>query len=265
VSVWDARNSRRLAWGALALIGPLAWLLHNWIAHGDAFHFAARVSAYQRALGASAQAYPLALLREEPEIVALSCVMLIAARRSLPASLPRAAGALAMVLVALTLAAIPGGAPTHHSGRALLAIWLVMAIYLGAGVRAAMRARPYAFSALVVMVMFAGLWLRRTDPFTPRIHETAIGRDAASLTEPVLVEAVDYGYFAIVAASARPEAMIVDRSLDPRGTIPPSSFESIDTVKQRARACGARYAVTKRALGEPLARSGPWSLIELTP
>ena len=54
----DARRARlgkRAAWTAalIATTAPLLWLLHNRIIHGDALHFLARVSAYQRALGKS--------------------------------------------------------------------------------------------------------------------------------------------------------------------------------------------------------------------
>ena len=83
--LWDARRDPlpKIAAALLALVGPVAWIVHNAVAHGDPFHFIARVSAYKNALDGSSAGllaaiagYPLSLLREEPEL----CILAAAAR-----------------------------------------------------------------------------------------------------------------------------------------------------------------------------------------
>jgi hypothetical protein len=281
VSLWDARKTPSLAWGALACAGPAAWLVHNAVAHGDAFHFAARISSYRQALGSASErgGYPLALLREEPELVLVAAAMLAGAllqRRRLAPSLARNAGAFAVLLAALSLAAIPGGAPTHHAGRALLAIWLCIAIYVGAGAQSIMRTpMRRAFATIVLLAVPLGAFVIRPffggSRYSARRDETAIGRELAAIVpagERVLVEAVDYGYFAIIAASARRPDIVVDRSLDPRGTIAPSSFATLESLRRRADSEHARYVVgtlesAASELGTPRARAGVWGLWQL--
>ncbi|MEO5731651.1 MAG: glycosyltransferase family 39 protein, partial [Byssovorax sp.] len=100
LSLADARRARvgespRLALSAaLALAGPAAWIAWNQRAHGEALHFLTRVAAYRKALGGGSDesaltrffAYPVALVRQEPELFAVLVVLLALAWSSrLPA------------------------------------------------------------------------------------------------------------------------------------------------------------------------------------
>ena len=86
-SVYEARqhpqHRRGLIGSALvAALGPAAWLGHNAIAHGDAFAFAVRVSAYREAVvgaaGRTLIAYPEALVREAPLLCGLVAIVTLA-------------------------------------------------------------------------------------------------------------------------------------------------------------------------------------------
>jgi hypothetical protein len=240
------------------------------------------VSAYQQALGArplsALDGYPLALLREEPELSLVALILLAAAWRAgkLPVSLCRAALVCAVALAALALAAIPGGAPTHHAGRAVLFIWIVAALYVGAGARAALRSPARVpFAVLVVFVVPLGVllfrpWYAHLDAFTARRDETAIGRAIRRHVPPgdrVLLETQDYGYYAIIAASSRPFDVVCDRSLDPRGRIPVSSFDSPEALRRRIEETSATHVVGADGAAAtwppPLACEGSWCLWRL--
>ncbi|MEZ4295620.1 MAG: glycosyltransferase family 39 protein [Polyangiaceae bacterium] len=142
----------------LAVAGPISWIAWNRLAHGDAFHFVARVTAYRRALGESASesmlarlvAYPGALVREMPEIVIPSLVVAVLAAmpsrraRVLPGLRACAAPlALAAVqVVALSLALVKDGAPTHHPERAVLFPALALVITCAATLPHVLRRAP---------------------------------------------------------------------------------------------------------------------------
>jgi hypothetical protein len=223
--------------------------------------------------------YPLSLLREEPELCVLALGLGLwrrtAGRRAGAAEAQRTsarwrvAGVMAFVVLALTLAALPGAAPTHHAGRALLMIWIVVAIYTGAWLHPLLR-RPAAV-ALVIATLLLGAamlrpWFARLDGFTARRDETAIGQAVqAAGAEPVLLEADNYAYYAVMAGSGRPRMFVLDRSLDPRGEIAASSFSSAERLRARIRDTGVAAVVGRsgpatRQLGEPRAVAGSWGL-----
>ncbi len=298
----DGQAARRLwlaAGALLACLGPALWMAHNAAVHGSAWHFAARVSAYARAVGGQAlhllEGYPLSLVREEPELCSLAGALLLAAlllRKRLPSSFWRTTAVLAVMLAALSLAAPTGGVPTHHAGRALLAVWLVMAIYTGAAGRRILRgpgwgASPsgrgrarWVFTACALTALIVGAtvlrpWYAQLDSFTPRRHETAIGEQVRALVPAsarVLLEVRDFRYFAVQAGSGDPGMFVLDRSVDPRGRIVPSSFQSVDRLKRRVDQAQASHWVgydnqELRTLGDPLATAGPWAIWQrsLTP
>lgn len=152
---------------------------------------------------------------------------------SLPVQHPRWSGPLAaaaFVLIALVAAEARGGAPTHHPERAVLAItivaWVAAVDLLD---RTAARLRPTAWlaGAAVLLVIVSGLRLRSLLPGygVDRSAEIATGRWIAEhvpSADRVMIEPSDYGYFAIMAASGRPETMSVTRTLDPRKKDEPS-------------------------------------------
>jgi hypothetical protein len=276
---------------ALALAGPAVWMAWNRVAHGDALHFLSRVAAYRQALGGGEGsaagrlwAYPLAMLREEPEIAALCAAAALVTglsqgagvlrRRLAPYARPAAVGA-AQVL-ALSLAMMKDGAPTHHPERAVMAELLLLAMAGGAlSVRALAAGTPHrARSGLVLAAALAlafglGRAPRSPQTFAGRDDEEAIGRAAAGLCppgEPVLIEVSDYGYLAVTAALGRPEDAVPDRSVDPRDARTPSSFSDAATLRDRMAASGARWAAARpglaarATLGAPVVERGAWAL-----
>ncbi len=302
LSLADARRAvttdrpRLLAAAALAVTGPAAWIAWNHRAHGEALHFLTRVAAYKKALGAGTDesaltrflAYPVALVREEPELfAALAVLFALAWIARLPALRPRLARfarplilALAQI-AALSLAMVKDGAPTHHPERAVLVAMLLAALIAGdlaAALLASPRARVAAVASTVAAVVVAALMIRpritADETFTPRAHEVAIGRAARARAAPgerVLVEVVDYGHLAIVAALGRPEDAVLDRSIDPRDAKVASSFDAVPALLARREQSGVSWAigrsslVTRQAFRDPLQIEGDWALFAARP
>jgi hypothetical protein len=278
----------------IALAGPAAWVAWNHIAHGDSLHFLARVAAYRQALGPGGDgtllrllAYPAAMFREEPELVLSPLALGVVARRirpmwralvdaARPYLLPAALAALQ--IAALSIALVRDGAPTHHPERATLVGLLILALAVGdLGARAFRAAATpsdrevTAFGAFVVVLI--GLFLVRPflfrEHFNARTDEVAIGRAAAEIVPPgtkVLIEIHDYGYFAILAAFARPADAVLDRSIDPRDPPIPSSFDDPAALRRRASESGAAYFIARPPPspapppGTPMATRGVWAL-----
>lgn len=277
----DARRhgGRWLVAALIAVVGPLAWVAHNHMHHGDALHFLARVAAYKHAVGGASvlELYPLFLVREEPELCIAAMVLLVAGR-SFPHRFVRPTACLAALVMLLSLAALRGGAPTHHVGRAVLVIWITVAIGVGEGARRALRSPQRArFAAFVLALMLLGAfilrpWYARLDSFITRRHEVAIGNSVAPelASGRAMVEARDYGFFAIQAGTGVPNRVVLDRDVDPRRARRPSSFTSAAAIRTRAReldadlVIGHRTAVTA-SLGTPEATSGPWGAWRITP
>ncbi len=283
----DARAARVGA-AALALAGPAAWLCWNHVRHGDALHFLARVAAYRQALGDAGGGapgrllgYPLAMLREEPEIVALlaaAAALTVAAAgarglRERLAPYARPAALAAAQIAALSLAMLKDGAPTHHPERAVLAALLLIAVAGGALAARALAAdgprlaRGLALALAVALAAGIGRGPAR-EGFVSRDGEEAIGRALAARArpgEPVLVEVADYGYLAVQAALGRPEDAIPDRSVDPREAKTASSFTDAAALRLRLVATGARWAAARPAepvravLGAPVIERDGWA------
>ncbi|MSP25871.1 MAG: hypothetical protein EXR75_12065 [Myxococcales bacterium] len=276
--------TRRVA-VSLALAGPLGWLAHNALAHGDALHFLARVSAYRRAVvgeGHVAElfAYPLALLREEPELwlMAIGGALLAARVGMSPLLMPRAnrpALALAAMVALLSVAALRGGAPTHHAGRAMLAVWLAVALYGGGAIyRAVAHAGRARVAVAIIVAVSVALgacvlrpWYARLDSMADRKREIAIGQAAEALgpTARILLETRDFGYFAIQAGSGEPARFVLDRDVDPRAPAVSSSFADRGALLARVRATGATHVIgevstSTSQFGAPLAMHGQLGL-----
>jgi hypothetical protein len=303
LSLADARRaraadcSRLVAAAALAVTGPAAWIAWNHHAHGEALHFLTRVAAYKKALGAGTDesaltrllAYPVALVREEPELFTALTVLFFALAWTtrLSALRPRLARvdrplilALAQI-AALSLAMVKDGAPTHHPERAVLVAMLLAAVIAGdlaASLLASPRVRGAVVASTAAAVTLAALVIRpritADESFTPRAHEVAIGRAARAHVAPgerVLVEVVDYGHLAIVAALGRPEDAVLDRSIDPRDAKVPASFDAVDALLARRAHAGATWAVgrpslvTRQVFRDPLHIEGNWALFAARP
>ncbi|MCU0655136.1 MAG: hypothetical protein MUF64_07555 [Polyangiaceae bacterium] len=206
---------------ALAVAGPVGWVLWNLHAHGDPFSFARKVAAYRAGLGERSQgvlSYPLALLREAP----VALVLGLLAVRLRPLRWPLL-GALGLVL-GLAAAELRGGAPTHHPERALLAPIFVLLLAATSVVEKFSRNDPRTW--LLVCALHLGVCGLRWGPAVrglgaPRRQEVALGmalREALPPGEKALWAARSYGFFALQAALGRPGAVqvVVPRSVDPR-------------------------------------------------
>lgn len=298
-AAWDATRRRSWLYAVCALIaaaGPIGWMLHGVLAHGDALFFVKRVVAYRRALGgASASvlvrltAFPLRVLRCEPEIAALALITLgTAAALHLREDLRRyrRAGLLLLaLLVFLVVGDLRDGAPTHHAERAVLSIWLAGAVLTGdLGTEAwavlGRRFRRLFALALVVGVALGGgvvrPWFAKRDSFVDREPEIEVGEKTRHLVPPdggrVLIDTPDFGFYAITAGLGRPWQAVPLDDHDPRHPRPPDAFASVATLKARARALHARYLIataehvlTAQAAGEILAGSSRYLLVKLSP
>lgn len=255
--VGPASRRERVLAATLALAGPLGWIAWNRLAHGDALHFLARVSAYRAALGGpraafatTAGAYLRALASGCPSVaVPLVAALGLAAARARPALVAwrvPAAGAIALVAF-LVVGAGLGGAPTHHPERTLLVVWMLAAVATVDLLRAALPARARVVALVVVAASLAPIDRARVEReagLVDRVAEERVGRALAAHVEPgerVLVATDDYGYFAIEAAFGRVDAVEVDRSHDPREPARPSALASPGELEARMRAARASW------------------------
>jgi hypothetical protein len=286
---WDAWRAgagkrRDLVLGAgLGALGPFAWTLWNRVSHGDALHFVARVTAFHHASASHAQlsaavGYPEAMLRAEPEIVVAAAAAAIIALTFEPARtvLTRCARlwiVAGVCLLALTLSAAREGAPTHHAERAVLVVFLFGAVFTAAVAAELLRSMSLAASAVrtgavVGASVLAGLLVRSRPsveaPSVDRSAETTVGEAASrrlSRGSRLLIEVLDYGYFAVIAAFGRPEDAITDRDPDPRKAATSSSFERTADLEAKLEQTGAAAIVARqRSLmpNPPEVVSGEW-------
>jgi len=240
----------------LAIFGPVAWILHGALNHGDALFFVARVTQYQKALGlAPSSAWangfrtPLALLRFEPEIMllAFAVALLAAAKRTTPKTLAGGGWAACLALfLFLVWGDLRASTATHHAERTLLSLWMLAAILLVRGLGQLRVLLTRRDQAVLVCIAMLGITARFTwggfSSFAPRSEERDIGVRAASLipaTDPVQVLTTDYGYFAILASLARPGLAKSADTHDPR-----TRAES-----PRGKRRVARFAHTGRTAG----------------
>jgi hypothetical protein len=253
----------------LALAGPSIWIAWNHVARGNAFDFLDRVAAYRRALGtpddapvARFFAYPIAMLRHEPEIFgALGILLVVGQAASLrpyareawrPYRRPLCVALFQMAL--LSAAMIKDGAPTHHPERALLVMLLLCALLVG-NLAAILLPRmnrllrsvsaAAALGVLLLSLIIVRRWYRGED-FTVRQDEVATGgfaRGVLPAGERILVDVADYGYFAFIAALGRPEDAVLDRDLDPRKSKQASSFEDRAALLRKIDETRVRWIV----------------------
>jgi hypothetical protein len=232
------------------------------------------VTAYRRALGDTSNesilarlvAYPIALAKELPEVaIPFVVVGLLAAvprlRPAIVMRLRRHAAPLTLAAVqiaALAVALVKDGAPTHHPERAVLFPALAMAVFVADVALALAPKLPRALAPIVG----AGLFVRAAvtplvahDAFAHRESEVEIGALVAAKTPPgarVLIQNVDYGYFAIEAASGRPEAFELDRNLDPRDPVQAPAFIGDDDFGDWLRERHLDYVISPRDEKRPL-------------
>ena len=277
----DAVKNRSAALGAatfIAIVGPIGWMLHGALNHGDPTFFVSRVAAYHRAVGASPTSmvtallhYPLAVLRCEPETVALCAVGVLASLRlGLGAGLGRyrrLALVLGTMVAFLVVGDLHNTAPTHHDERTLLAVWLACAVVAGERFeqlwrRGTLRQRLWVGGVAALAVMMAASivrpWYARRDAFIDRSLEVDIGRKAArsgaAQTGRLMVDTADFGFYAVIAGFAHPERAEPFDPRDPRQPPRPDAFSSVAQLRARLKAAGATHFVATAAHA-PIARS----------
>jgi hypothetical protein len=272
-TLFDARRARdvRAALPAAIALGPVAlWLLHGVFIHGDALFFWKRVAAYKLALGRPS---PLAqritevprwLCLNEPELSIGLLVALIVSPADLRSYRRPAAAALAL-LAFLTAGELSGGGPTHHSERAVLPVWLLLALALGdvvgqsfelrarwsnVGVpsRAAVTRRYAACGYLLLVVLLGWHYFELQHGnrgFAARTYEIEAGKRARELGAPaLLIDTGDYGYLAVTAAFGKPNAAVPFDDQDPRHART-DAFSSVEALK----AVWSRYPSAWLAMG----------------
>ena len=283
----------KIGFGAfVSLVGPLGWIVWNYLSHGNAFDFLDRVAAYRRALGEGEDgrfshllAYPMVMAKHEPEVFVF-CVLLLGAiclpmfsrlraEALRPYSRPFAI-ALFQILF-LSVALVKDGAPTHHAERAILFCLLLMAVFVGdIGTKIVLDlGRVSRFLVVGSALALLGLSIRFVRPafpqesFNTRENEVDLGLASAELVprgERVLVDVNDYGYFAFMAAFARPEDIVLDRDIDPRKPQKESAFQDAAVLRQKAAETrvtffiGATDNKNLREIAEPRHTSGPLAL-----
>ena len=155
-------------------------------------------------------------------------------------------------------------------------------MYVGAGIYRLGRRSPAArHGGVPIVALIAVMFCLRASfrgHFEPavRASERALGAavvEHVPLNQRVLIEVVDYGYFAVFAASGRPNDFVTDRSVDPRRSKQPNAFVSSSAVKARARIAGARFVAGRvsaatSGLGKSIyddGRLGLWRLDSAKP
>ena len=267
--LWDALRQRRVAYlggAALALAGPLLWLLSSHLNHGEAWFFIGRVTAYRRALGGydaplwrRLLEYPVGLLWNALGLFVLFPIFFFMARKTPDSDGPRyarCAVALLAMLAFLMLGSVRDGVPTHHAARVLLPLWFFGCVV--AGREFARRATDTAGRRRVVVVIAAltsiplvqGLHLPDNEGFAERGQEVEAGKAARQETKLGLaIDTPDYGYFAVQAGFGSPLGTSVLDDHDPRRPKPSgaSPFSSTEALEQALRAQNARFAVLTSA------------------
>ncbi len=232
---------REIACAVVAASGPLLWMAHNALAHGDALHFLARVSAFRRAIGAAdvpmrdkLLGYPRSLLEDTPEVAVLGIAgaIGIATSQVLRRRWAVPAAACAAIVAFLVWGDIKDGAPTHHPARALVAVWWIFA---GMGVDAVFAGvRALGSTVRIRIAMGAGAvaavaWLAWLVPrwndapgrseYDQRQVQIARGLDMrARGVEHAAIAPCSFEHFALLAAWGAPERA----DISPRTGEPPT-------------------------------------------
>ena len=208
---------------------------------------------------ASLIAYPVALVRAEPELTLTSAALIVGALfvdRARLRRLVRPLLVLGGLFGFLVLGRLLGGAPTHHDERTLLPIWTGLSLLAAeTGVRASdarLRGATVAVAgALIVLgVAVAVRVVGPSESFAPRVAERAIGdraRASVGAAERLLVDTPDFGYFAVIAAFGAPERAEPFDGHDPREARRGDAFASPNALGARLAEAHAGWFVATRA------------------
>jgi hypothetical protein len=211
----------------------MAWNAH---AHGSAFHFVSRVTAFRHAIGAADLSlrdkllgYPRALATETPEAAVLGVVGVVGlgASAKLRARWRWAAATCALVLAFLIVGDVRDGAPTHHPARALSPLWWVLVGMgvdaLGAAIVSRAWSRNARVAAACATFTIGASWCASMPPR----WAAAPGRSDAERRDAQVARGLDlrdrgvagadvtpcaFEHFALIAAWGEPErARILER------------------------------------------------------
>jgi hypothetical protein len=228
----------------LALLGPVAWMLWNSHAHGDALHFLARVSRFRQSQGQAegslfekALFFPRALVTDAPDLAVFAVISAVACIRSHELR-ARWGGVLlgsAATLAFLIVGSLKDGAPTHHPARALIllgpplyAAGLDSALMLTNGLRERIPAtlRRAVPGAIVIVGLALSAVAQRAlvSEVLPFARATQLREGerlrAEGASWVVLAPCKDrYDHLAIMAAFGAPERVTLDapRAVGPEG------------------------------------------------
>jgi hypothetical protein len=202
------------------------------------------------------------MLRHEPEIFGALGILIVIGQTASLRTYTREAwrlyrrpfGVAFFQMAVLSGAMIKDGAPTHHPERALLVMLLLCALLVGnlgailwPRMNRAVRtvSTTMTLGVLLLSLIIVRRWFRGED-FTVRQDEVATGdfaRHALPAGERILVDVVDYGYFAFIAALGRPEDAVLDRDLDPRKSQHGSSFDDSVVLRRKMDETHVRWIV----------------------
>jgi hypothetical protein len=222
----------------VAVAGPIAWMAWNAHAHGSAFHFLARVTAFRQAVGAAdvplrdkLLEYPRIFVQDTPEVALLGVAAAVglATSSTLRARWKWGAAVGVAIVAFLVVGDVRDGAPTHHAARALAATWWI-AMGMGIDALAAlvnMMAPPRRLAASIAagVIAIAGCaWLpSRWDAspgrsaFERRDTQIARGLDMrARKVAHASITPCSFEHFALLAAWGEPErAEVKTRTREP--------------------------------------------------
>ncbi|MEZ4229100.1 MAG: glycosyltransferase family 39 protein [Polyangiaceae bacterium] len=297
----ESGNTRRrltlLGAAGLALAGPAWWMSHGQQVHGSPTFFVDRVAAYRRAVGAAPESlwarlsgYPIGYLRGEPELVLLTFVVSAwflflywrqagtsGVRSAVPESWRRCGALLLLMLLSLIYGDLRDGAPTHHSERAVLALWmftalvLVRALELLGGRVSRNRVILVALACIALGQFILRPWYSRRDSFIDRRAAIATGAAARARGAPKLAVATeDFGFYAVCVGFEAPNACISLRDNDPRRALKEDPLgssvalrKSLDTTNSRWLAVPAKYRDLASQIGEARFANQRWVLVEV--
>ncbi len=298
--VVDAIRERRWQLAApaiLAAAAPALWMLYGALGHGSALFFVKRVADYQRAIGAGGDplwrdlvSTPAAIVRAEPELIALTAVAVVAADYLGISGWSTRYRRVALGLLALLAFLIAGDvrdtSATHHAERTLLAIWFCAAVLFGdLAPRVLRESRGMTHGSIVAAGTLAMVcattmirpWFARRDSFIDRSAELAIGAQArtlgASRRARLFVDTPDFAFYAVVAGAGGPAVALPLSDRDPRKKTPPDPFRSVAALRERltlenARwlaVTGSEHAAVAAAIGSEHARAGAMTLFAIPP
>lgn len=213
------RSRRDLALAAVCAAGPLLWMAWNAHAHDGPLHFFRRVAGFKRAIGegstdtlAALLLYPRLLLTARPEVT-VPAVLILVLRRGRRWLVPLACVAAQVAFLAYGNAR--DGAPAHHPERALLACFVILALFVadeGLELLASWQRRPGAIAIVCIAVLWSATTFRDgtdvpgTATWEDRSAQRERGRVLRDLgADHITITPCAFEQFALIAELGAPE------------------------------------------------------------